>query len=52
MVDRNGNGLLKIEPISTNESLNKTRIKGLFLSLHIIIAFGLALALIILIGQS
>jgi hypothetical protein len=52
MNDRNGSGTAKIEVIPMKENVNKNRIKGLFLSLHIIIAFGLALALIILIGQS
>jgi hypothetical protein len=52
MTDRNENQTMKIEPISMKENIHKSRIKGLFLSLHIIIAFGLALALIILIGQS
>lgn len=52
MNERNGNGLTKIETMQIKENVNKDRIKGIFLLLHIIIAFGLALALIILIGQS
>jgi hypothetical protein len=52
MNDRNGNGNVKIDTIKLVESVNKDRIKALFLVLHIMIAFGLALALVILIGQS
>jgi hypothetical protein len=52
MHDRHGLGTIKIETIQPKENINKDRIKGLFLLLHIILAFGLALALIILIGQS
>lgn len=42
----------KIEAIPMRDNVNKGRIKGLLLSLHIIIASGLALALTILISQS
>jgi len=52
MNERNGNGTTRIEPRIIKENVKKDRIKGLFLLLHIIIAFGLALALAILIGQS
>ena len=52
MNDRHGNGNVKIDTIKLVESVNKDRIKALFLVLHIMIAFGLALALVILIGQS
>jgi hypothetical protein len=51
MQDRNGNGTTKIETIQMKDNVRKNRIKGLLLLLHIIIACGLALALIILIGQ-
>jgi hypothetical protein len=51
MNDRQGTGTIKIETIQPTENVNKDRIKKLFLLLHIIVAFGLALALIILIGQ-
>jgi len=52
MNERDGTGTIKVETIEMKENAKKDRIKGLFLLLHIIIAFGLALALIILIGQS
>ncbi|UJR28575.1 hypothetical protein I4U23_009808 [Adineta vaga] len=49
MHDRNGTDTTKIEP---EENTIKDRIKAIFLLLHVIIAFGLALALMLLIGQS
>jgi hypothetical protein len=52
MNERHGDGTVKIETMKTEENVNKDRIKGLCILLHIIIAFGLALALAILIGQS
>ncbi len=52
MNDRDGSGITKVETIQMRENVKKDRIKALFLLLHIIIALGLALALIMLIGQS
>jgi hypothetical protein len=52
MNERNGNDMSNIETIQIKENINKDRIKKMFLLLHIIIAFGLALALAIIIGQS
>ena len=48
----NGNGTPKMEPMHMKDSASKDRIKALLLLLHIIVAFGLALALVILIAQS
>lgn len=50
--ERNGNGSNKIEAISMEDNVFKDRLKKICLLLHMIIAFGLALALAILIGQS
>jgi len=50
--DRNGNQQVKDETLENENTIRKDRIKGVFLLLHIIIAVGLALAMIILIGQA
>ena len=52
MNDRNGRNNAKVETISSANEPVKDRIKVVFLSLHLLIAFAFALALMILIGQS
>lgn len=52
MTDRTGSGTTKIEAIPMQDNVKKDRLKKLLLFAHVIIAFGLALALMILIGQS
>ena len=43
---------MKDETLENENTIRKDRIKGVFLLLHIIIAVGLALAMIILIGEA
>ena len=52
MTDRNGSGAAKIEAIPMEDNVKKDRLKKVLLFFHLIIAFGLALALVILISQS
>ncbi|CAF4085300.1 unnamed protein product [Adineta steineri] len=52
MNDRHGTGTTKTDTIESKENATKSRIKSFFLLVHFIIAFGLSLALMILIGQA
>lgn len=47
-----GNSVAKVEMNQPTENIRKDRIKALVLSFHILLAFALALALVIIIGKS